>query len=165
MKRVKASIIVAALSVLSATQASAQMFGATGVFHSSQFGNHVTIGRPASAAGQVAGAFGFNHENQVAVECVSQYGVTYAGAGCVTARLTADELNKCFTHGFGGHGCFGDNNTLVSMIRSNMEGARRETGTVNQVIRAGTGVSVRDMEEHGIFGGSNSVFNCPFGGC
>lgn len=118
-----------------------------------------------ASAGAAAGAVGFNHENQVAVECVSQYGISY-GAACVTARLTADELNKCLTDGFGGRGCFGDNNTLVCMIRGNMEAAERESGTLNQIIRAGTGISIGDIEESGdILGGDNSFFHCPFGGC
>jgi hypothetical protein len=50
-------------------------------------------------------------------------------------------------------------------INSNAQAAYRERGVANQGIRTGTGISVRDIEEHGIFGGPNSVFNCPFGGC
>lgn len=161
----KAFAFAAIVACFSSSQASAQMYGPGGPFIPSHFGNHVSIGPSAGFAGQAAGAIGFNHEHQVAVECVTQFGVTHAGAACVTARLTADELNKCFTHGVGGRGCFGDNNTLVAMVRHRMEGAARESGVANQVIRATTDISVKDIEEHGIFGGNNSFFNCPFGGC
>lgn len=113
----------------------------------------------------IAGAFGINHEGQVTAACVANYGVSYAAAGCVAGQLTADELQKCFSDGVGGRGCFGDNNTLVSMIRSNFEAARRENGTVDQTIRVVTGISPKDIRDHGILGGNNSVFHCPFGGC
>ncbi|WP_157660545.1 hypothetical protein [Burkholderia ubonensis] len=97
----------------------------------------------------MAGSIGFNHESQVSAECVAQYGVSYAGAGCITARLTADELNKCLTVGVGGNGCFGNSNTLVSMIRANLDAAKRESGDGAKVIRATTGISVKDIQEHG----------------
>lgn len=107
-------------------------------------------------AGQLAGAFGVNREGQIAAQCVSQFGMTWAAAGCVTTNLTVVELNKCFTDGIGGRGCFGDNNTLVHMIRANFEAAQRERGALNQTIRATTGISVRDIERHGPLGGPNS---------
>lgn len=113
----------------------------------------------------IPNGFGLNHEGQVTAACVASYGVSYATAGCVAGQLTADELQKCFSDGVGGRGCFGDNNTLVSMIRGNFEAARRESGTVNQTIRATTGISVKDIQDHGILGGNNSFFHCPFGGC
>lgn len=111
---------------------------------------------PMGPTGQVAGAFGINHEGQVAAECVAQNGVTYAAAGCIAGRLTADELNKCFTDGFGGRGCFGDNNTLISMIRGNLAAAQRESTVPGQFIRATTGISPDAIRQNGILGGSNS---------
>lgn len=111
---------------------------------------------PMGPTGQVADAFGVNHEGQVTAECVAQYGVTYATGGCVAARLTADELNKCFTDGIGGRGCFGDNNTLISMIRGNLAAAQRESTVPGQVIRATFGISPDAIRDRGILGGDNS---------
>ena len=111
---------------------------------------------PMGPTGQVAGAFGVNHEGQVAAECVAQNGVTYAAGGCIAGRLTADELNKCFTDGIGGRGCFGDNNTLISMIRGNVAAAQRESTVPGQIIRGTTGISPDAIQQHGILGGDNS---------
>ena len=117
--------------------------------------------------GRMAGAFGVNRGGQTAAECVSQFGVSKPAAACVVGRLTVDELNKCFSDGIGGRGCFGDNNTLVSMIRGNFEAAQRERGAANQAIRATTGISVRDIEQHGWKGGPNSEVRkiCNIFGC
>jgi hypothetical protein len=124
-------------------------------------------GPQARMHGRIAGAFGVNREGQTAAECVSQFGVSKPAAACVVGRLTIDELNKCFSDGIGGRGCFGDNNTLVSMIRGNFEAAQRERGAVNQGIRATTGISVGDIEKHGWKGGPNSEASkiCNFLGC
>jgi hypothetical protein len=102
---------------------------------------------------------GLNHEHQVAMDCVATYGITYTGGGCIVGRLTNDELNKCLTLGVGGNGCFGDNNTLVSYIRSNAEAASRERGTANQFIRGTFGISIKDIEENDWRGGDNSAVN------
>lgn len=53
----------------------------------------------------------------------------------------------------------------VTVVTGNLEAAKREGGVVAQALRATIGVSVADIEKHGIWGGSNSVFRCPFGGC
>jgi hypothetical protein len=131
----------------------------------SMFGDHTALSPQAMATGQAARVVGLNHEGQVSAQCVAQFGVTYAGGGCIAARLTADELNKCLTVGVGGNGCFGNNNALVSMVRANVEASKRESGDLNKGIRVITGISPRDIQEHGIWGGNNSVFRCPFGGC
>ncbi|HEV8432745.1 MAG TPA: hypothetical protein VGR95_04975 [Thermoanaerobaculia bacterium] len=79
-----------------------------------------------------------NPEQQVAVQCVaSTGGQPYAAAGCIASRLTARELTKCLTDGFGGKGCFGDSNDLVG-----------KDGWVG-----------RNLSQ--IAGGPNSVFNNP----
>ena len=111
---------------------------------------------PMGPTGQVAGAFGLNHEGQVTADCVAQFGVSYATGGCVAGRLTADELNKCFTDGIGGRGCFGDNNTLISMIRGNVAAAQRESTLPGQVVRGTTGISIDDIRDRGPLGGDNS---------
>ena len=56
-----------------------------------------------------------NAEQQIAIQCVVETnGQPYAAASCTASRLTARELQKCVTDGFGGpNGCFGDNNDLV----------------------------------------------------
>lgn len=45
----------------------------------------------------------------------------------------------------------------VGRVMSNFEGAARESGIIAQGIRAGYGVSLRDIEEYGLGGGENSV--------
>jgi len=52
---------------------------------------------------------------------------------------------------------------VVKNVKANIEGSKRENGVVNKVIKGGTGVSVKDIKKHGVFGGSNSVFRKPFG--
>lgn len=79
-----------------------------------------------------------NPEMQIAVQCVaSTGGQPYAAAGCIASRLTARELTKCLTDGFGGRGCFGDSNDLVGR----------------------NGLMGRTLQQ--IAGGPNSVFNNP----
>lgn len=102
---------------------------------------------------------GMNHEHQVGAECVSQFGVSKAGAACVAGRLTMEELNKCFDQGVGGRGCFGDNNTLRKMVQDNFEAAKREKTVADQAIRATTGISVKDIKKYGPMGGPTSTPN------
>lgn len=101
-------------------------------------------------------AIGMNHEAQVAANCASEYGVSQAAAVCIVGQLTAEEVYKCLSDGFGGQGCFGDNNTLVNMAQANIDAAQREANVVTGSIRLSTGVSVRDIEENGPLGGENS---------
>lgn len=99
----------------------------------------------------------FNKEFGVAFRCAQAYGgVTPAAAGCTALALTVDEIDKCFTDGIGGKGCFGENNTLVKTFRDNIVAARRENTPPEQVIRAATGVSMKDIRDKGILGGDNS---------
>jgi len=65
---------------------------------------------------------------------------------------------------------FGENGEIlkvlavpVKIIDGNVKGAERESGEIAKVVRATTGISVRDIERYGIFGGPNSVFRKPFG--
>ena len=50
-----------------------------------------------------------------------------------------------------------------NIIGGNIAGAGRESGVIDQGLKATTGISVKDIKEHGIFGGPNSVFRKPFG--
>lgn len=109
-----------------------------------------------AAWGQAAGMMGVNHEGQVATECIAQFGPSKAGAACIATRLTVDEIEKCFNDGFGGRGCFGDNNTIVQVLRANLDAAQREPDPASAWIRLSTGISVNDIRENGILGGSNS---------
>ncbi|MEH3085466.1 MAG: hypothetical protein PGN26_02760 [Xylophilus ampelinus] len=60
-----------------------------------------------------------NPELTVAVECaMTSGGEPMTFAGCTGGRLTTMELNKCFTIGVGGNGCFGDNNEIVKGLRA-----------------------------------------------
>ena len=97
-----------------------------------------------------------NHEFSVGFQCAQQFGISMAAAGCVATLLTIDEINKCFTDGIGGKGCFGDNNTMVAMVRDNIIAAQRENKGPDQVIRATTGVSMKDIRDRGILGGDGS---------
>ena len=65
-----------------------------------------------------ADALNMNAESQVMLECAATSGgEPYTFLGCAGGRLTANELDKCFTHGVGGpDGCFGPNNTIVQFL-------------------------------------------------
>lgn len=73
-----------------------------------------------AVAGCIAGqALQLNPEQTVALECaMASGGEPMAFAGCTGGRLATMELNKCFTYGVGGHGCFGDNNEIVKGLRA-----------------------------------------------
>lgn len=51
----------------------------------------------------------------------------------------------------------------VDRVKANVEGAKAESGVVDQAVKAGTGISVKAIKQDGIFGGPNSVFRKPFG--
>lgn len=107
-----------------------------------------------------------NPEQQIAVQCVvSTGGQPYAAAGCMATRLTARELTKCFTDGFGGDGCFGDNNDLVGrngwVGRSLGEIAGGPNSLINNPdqIWGGDNSFIRNPDQ--IWGGDNSFINNP----
>lgn len=81
-----------------------------------QQGNASMWGIAGCAAGS---ALKLNPELTVAAECaMSSGGQPYAFAACTGGRLTAMELDKCFTIGVGGNGCFGDNNEITKGLRA-----------------------------------------------
>ena len=141
-------------------------------------------GGDATIAATCAGAnllnMNLNPEQQIAVQCVvSTGGQPYAAAGCIATRLTARELVKCATEGFGGDGCFGDSNDLVGrdgwVARTLGEVAGGPNSVINNPdqiwggsnsfmrnpnqIWGGDNSFVRNPGE--IFGGDNSVINNP----
>lgn len=97
-----------------------------------------------------------NTEGQVAIGCVSKFGYSQAAGLCIVGTLGTLEVDKCFRDGIGGRGCFGNNNTLLNIISSNLEAAQREPNAFSQSVRATTGISMKDIEEHGPLGGENS---------
>lgn len=90
-----------------------------------------------------AGSFNPNPELQIAMECaVSTNGEPMAFAGCAGGRLTARELTKCFTDGFGGDGCFGENNEIVKGLREVGIDVENILGPSNDLVQAwNTGVN------------------------
>lgn len=51
----------------------------------------------------------------------------------------------------------------VKIVDGNIKGAERESGEIAKIVRAATGISVRDIERYGVFGGQNSFFRKPLG--
>lgn len=69
-----------------------------------------------------------------------------------------------------GEDAFGPNGEImkilgapVGIVHENIQGAARESGEIDKLLRAILGVSRRDIELYGIFGGPNSIFRKPFG--
>ena len=65
---------------------------------------------------------------------------------------------------------FGPNGEIVrvlgapmKIVDGNIKAAAGESGELAKVLRGTTGISIRDIEKYGIFGGPNSVFRKPFG--
>lgn len=65
---------------------------------------------------------------------------------------------------------FGENGELakllavpVKIIEGNVKASVHESGELAKVLRATSGISIRDIERYGIFGGPNSIFRKPFG--
>jgi hypothetical protein len=76
-------------------------------------------------------------EQQVFVNCAITTGVaSYAFAGCVGTQLTVNELNKCFSDGIGGKGCFGENNTIVKTITNSWHDVTHGPGPGNETVKA-----------------------------
>jgi hypothetical protein len=85
---------------------------------------------------------------------------------CGTVGVTLHELVQLAN----GKDGFGPNGEImkvlavpVKIVDGNIKGAVRESGEVAKVLRATTGISIRDIEQYGVFGGPNSFFRKPFG--
>jgi hypothetical protein len=53
----------------------------------------------------------------------------------------------------------------ITLVAGNIDAARNESGAIAQALRGTIGISIKDIKKHGVLGGPNSVFHCPFGGC
>lgn len=76
-----------------------------------------------------------NQEWRIAAECVAAGGPPPVMAGCVAGRLTIAELEKCFSKGIGGDGCFGENNTLVVGFRNAANDIAHGPGPNNDIVK------------------------------
>jgi hypothetical protein len=106
-----------------------------------------------SVAGCAAGnQLQMNPEMAIAVQCaMTTGGQPYAFAGCTAGQITTRELEKCFTDGIGGKGCFGENNDIIKALRAfglNAENLTNGNGavvnawnTVTTDIRSGPGAN------------------------
>lgn len=107
-------------------------------------------------------------EQHVFAECAIETGLQpYAFAACATGQLTINEFQKCFTVGIGREGCFGNNNTIVQLVRAFWKGTAGPNSVLNRPgqIFGGPNSAFRDPAQ--IWGGPNSMFNNPgqiFGG-
>jgi len=116
-------------------------------------------------------------EQEVFAGCaVSTGGQPYAFAGCVGSQLTKIELQKCFTHGIGGSGCFGENNTAVKFVSNAWKDVTEGPGPSNDLLgRDGfIGRKLSDAagdlrhgpgSSHDIVGRCGFVGTALFGGC
>ena len=87
-------------------------------------------------------------------------------AVCAPIGLVLHELVKAAN----GKDAFGPNGEVmkilgapVGVVHENIKGAERERGELDKVLKGTTGISVKDIKKHGLFGGPNSVFRKPFG--
>lgn len=91
------------------------------------------------------------------------------GPGIAVCGTVGVILHELVQMGNGKEG-FGPNGEIrkilavpVKIVDGNIKASLRESGEVAKVVRATTGISVRDIEKHGIFGGPNSFFRKPLG--
>lgn len=54
---------------------------------------------------------------------------------------------------------------VAPVVIGNVHAAGNESGVGAQALRATFGISARDMDKYGFWGGPNSFFRCPLGGC
>ena len=114
-------------------------------------------------AGALAGWTQSARAGSAVVLCQASLSVPPAALACAGIGVVAHELLIAERP-------FGPNGALmrvllvpVNIVDGNIKAAARESGEVAKVLRGVTGISVRDIERHGIFGGPNSVFRKPFG--
>ena len=85
---------------------------------------------------------------------------------CAAVGVIAHEIVQALK----GKEAFGPNGEImkvfaapVKIVDGNIKGAERESGEIAKIFRATTGISVRDINDYGIWGGPNSIFRKPFG--
>ena len=85
---------------------------------------------------------------------------------CGTAGVLLHELVQ-MANGKDGFGPNGEIMKIlavpVKIVDGNVKAAAGESGEIDKILRATTGVSIRDINKYGIFGGPNFVFRKPFG--
>lgn len=97
------------------------------------------------------------------VICEAALSAPPAAVGCAAVGVVVHELLLAERP-------FGPNGELmrivaapVKIVDGNIKASMRESGEGAKVLRAVTGISWRDIEAHGVFGGSNSIFRKPLG--
>ena len=87
-------------------------------------------------------------------------------AVCVPVGVVLHELVKLLN----GEDAFGPNGEVmkilaapIEIIDGNIKGAERESGEIDKLLRATLGISLKDIERYGLFGGPNSIFRKPLG--
>lgn len=97
------------------------------------------------------------------VVCKAALAEPASAAACAAAGVILREL-------FVADRPFGPNGELmrilvspVTIVDGNIRGAAWESGELAKVLRGALGISIRDIERYGLFGGSSSVFRKPFG--
>lgn len=85
--------------------------------------------------GVCAASNSLTSEQQAFVQCaMTSGGQPYVFAGCVGTQLTLNELEKCFTQGIGGSGCFGNNNEAVKFVRNAWKDVTQGPGPSNDLV-------------------------------
>lgn len=92
---------------------------------------------------------------------------TGAGAAiCIPVGMTLHEIVQLLN----GNDGFGPNGEVmkllmvpVNIVDGNIQAAEGESGEIAKVLRATTGISIRDIEKYGLAGGPNSVLRKPLG--
>ncbi len=51
----------------------------------------------------------------------------------------------------------------IKIVDGNVKASVRESGELAKMLRATVGISIRDIERYGLFGGPNSIFRKPLG--
>jgi hypothetical protein len=91
------------------------------------------------------------------------------GPGIVACSVVGVAMHEIVQIANGKEG-FGPNGDLmkllaapVRIVHGNIKASERESGELAKVLRSTMGISVKDINEYGIWGGPNSFFREPFG--
>jgi hypothetical protein len=101
--------------------------------------------------------------DETVVICKEALAQPLAAAGCAGVAVILHEVFVA-KHPFGPNGeIMRVLGSPITIVDGNIKGANRESGELAKVLRGTIGISVRDIERYGIFGGPNSIFRKPFG--
>jgi len=81
---------------------------------------------------------------------------------CGGIAVVGHEVTKLLN----GEDAFGPNGEVMKLVNvpvKNVEAANLESGEIAKLVRATIGISVKDIEKHGLLGGSNSFFRKNLG--